>query len=76
MHGRLEGDNISMRVVMAPLWAVDIVLILAPLALAIAMAIRKIRLGETVEPILVRQREWVHDLGFSFNRRSADIGRF
>lgn len=50
---RLEGDDISMSVVMAPLWAVDVVLVLAPVSMAIAVAVRRVRRGEPVEAMLV-----------------------
>ncbi|CAM9873246.1 unnamed protein product, partial [Scytosiphon promiscuus] len=50
---RLEGDEVSMNVVMSPLWAVDVVLFLAPVAMAIAVAVRRMRRGEPVEAMLV-----------------------
>lgn len=42
-----------MSVVMAPLWAVDLVLVLAPVAMAIAVAARRVRRGEPVEAMVV-----------------------
>ncbi|CAN0352920.1 unnamed protein product [Ectocarpus fasciculatus] len=50
---RLQGDNVSMNVIMSPLWAVDLVLILAPVAMAIAVAVRRVQRGEPVEAMLV-----------------------
>lgn len=42
-----------MNVIMSPLWAVDLVLILAPVAMAIAVAVRRMQRGEPVEAMLV-----------------------
>lgn len=50
---RLEGDNVSMSVVMAPLWVVDLVLVLAPVAMAVTVAVRRLRHGEPVDAMLV-----------------------
>ena len=50
---RLDGDNVSMSVVMAPLWAVDLVIVLAPVVMAIVVAVRRLRHGEPVDAMLV-----------------------
>ena len=47
-----------MNAVMAPLWAVDLVVILAPVVMAIAVAVRRLRRGEPVEAMLV-SANWV-----------------
>lgn len=42
-----------MSVVMAPLWVVDLVLVLAPVAMAVTVAVRRLRHGEPVDAMLV-----------------------
>lgn len=43
-----------MNVIMSPLWAVDLLLLLAPAVIAIWVAGKRRRQGEPVEPTLVR----------------------
>lgn len=54
-YNRLEGDDISMSAVMAPLWAVDLVLIFAPVAMAVAVAARRSHDGEPKAMLVRRQ---------------------
>lgn len=43
-----------MNVIMSPLYAVDLLLLLAPVAMTIAIAVKRRREGDPVEPMLVR----------------------
>lgn len=50
---RLEGDEISMNLIMAPLWVVNGFLIVVPVWFAIATGCRRLRGGEPVDGVQV-----------------------
>lgn len=50
---RLEGDDISMNLIMAPLWVVNGFLIVVPVWFAIATGCRRLRGGELVDGVQV-----------------------
>lgn len=43
-----------MNVIMSPLWAVDLLLLIAPVVVTIVVAVKRRRQGEPVESSLVR----------------------